>query len=79
MQASDLGIRLALVMLVFTYGGYRLDAWLSTSPLLLILGVFVGLGGGMWSAVRSVDRITARSRKDRGPPRRPDGSGDGPA
>jgi F0F1-type ATP synthase assembly protein I len=60
MQASDLGIRLALMVVVFTYGGFKLDQWLDSQPILLIVGSFLGLGGGMWSAVRSVNRLTGR-------------------
>lgn len=59
MQASDLGLRLAVTMALCCYGGYRLDQWLDTQPIFLLVGAFVGLGGGMWSAIKAVNRITA--------------------
>jgi len=60
MQASDLGIRLAVMIALCTYGGYWLDQWLDSLPLFLLLGAGLGLGGGMWSAVRSINRLTRR-------------------
>ena len=75
MQASDLGIRLAVMMALCTYGGYRLDQWRDSQPLFLPLGAGLGLGGGMWTAIRSVDRLTGRS--DAGTGGR--GDDDGPA
>lgn len=62
MQFADLGIRLALSVAVFTYAGYRLDAWLSTSPWLLIALCFVGVAGGMVSVVRGVNRWQAAEK-----------------
>ena len=59
MQFADLGMRLALAVAVFTYAGYRLDAWLSTSPWFLIALCFAGVGGGMVSVVRGVNRWSA--------------------
>ena len=62
MQFADLGIRLALSVAVFTYAGYRLDAWLSTSPWFLIALCFVGVAGGMVSVVRGVNRWQAAEK-----------------
>jgi F0F1-type ATP synthase assembly protein I len=79
MQASDLGIRLALMVVVFTYGGFKLDQWLDSQPILLIVGAFLGLGGGMWSAVRSVNRLTGREPSPPAPGETGEEGDDGPA
>lgn len=64
MQASDLGLRLGITMVAFTYGGYWLDQWLGTSPLLLLLGAFIGFAGGTWLAVRAVNALTREGGPD---------------
>jgi F0F1-type ATP synthase assembly protein I len=65
MQFADLGLRLALAVAVFTYAGYRLDAWLSTSPWFLIALCFAGVAGGMVSVVRGVNRWQAADKADK--------------
>jgi ATP synthase protein I len=39
---------IALEMALPGLGGYGLDRWLGTEPVLLIVGVFLGFGIGMW-------------------------------
>ena len=43
------GLMLALSVLLFLGGGAWLDSKLGTSPLLLIVGAFVGAGAGFYS------------------------------
>jgi F0F1-type ATP synthase assembly protein I len=62
MQFADLGMRLAVAVAVFSYAGYRLDAWLSTSPWFLITLCFAGVAGGMVSVVRGVNRWQAADK-----------------
>ena len=76
MQASDLGVRLAIFAALPTYGGYELDQWLDTSPLFLIAGAAFGLGGGMWSVIRSVNAIAGSGGKQRASEELPPGEGD---
>ena len=65
MQAADLGVRMAVMMSLCTYGGYRLDQWLQTQPLFILVGSFLGLGGGMWTVVRSVNKLLESDRTRR--------------
>ncbi len=51
---SGLGLTLAVTICVFTWAGYALDQKLGTLPLFLLLGVFVGAGGGTLSIIRKV-------------------------
>jgi len=56
MQFADLGLRLALTVALFSYAGYKLDAWLSTGPWLLIALALAGVAGGMYSVIAGVAR-----------------------
>ncbi len=40
------GMTLAAAVGVFAFGGHLVDGWLETSPLFLILGLFLGATGG---------------------------------
>ena len=51
---AGLGLQLAAVLAVFTYGGWWLDRRLGTTPWLTILMVFVGAGGALYSIYRKV-------------------------
>jgi F0F1-type ATP synthase assembly protein I len=50
----DLGFRLALMVLLGLYGGYKLDRRLGVLPLFTIIGSLLGMGGGMYSIYRTV-------------------------
>jgi len=64
MQCAGLGIQLAITISLCTYLGYLADQWLDTLPIALLVGAFFGLGAGMWSAVRAIDRVTGRAGKE---------------
>ena len=51
---AGLGLQFALAILFFLYVGKWLDAKLGTEPWLLVLGVFVGAGGGFYSIYRKL-------------------------
>jgi F0F1-type ATP synthase assembly protein I len=51
---ATLGITYAATIGVFTVAGWWLDAQLGTEPWLLILFVFAGFAGGMFSLIRKV-------------------------
>jgi len=46
-----IGIDLAISLLVGLWIGKIIDNWLQTSPIFLIIGMFVGLATGIWSVV----------------------------
>lgn len=48
-EFAGVGIQFALTLVVFTLAGVWLDKRLGTSPWLLILMVFLGAAGGIWS------------------------------
>lgn len=51
---STLGIQLAFFMVLFVYGGYRLDSYLNSSPLFVALGAIVGFGGGIYNLINGL-------------------------
>lgn len=69
-QFAGLGLQLAAVVAVFTYGGYWLDRRLGTTPWLTILLVFVGAGGALHSIYRKVFPVSSTKSDDARRPRR---------
>jgi len=51
---AGLGIQFAVLIVVFLYIGKWLDQKFGTSPLLLIVGVFVGAGAGFYGMYRAL-------------------------
>jgi len=62
-QYMGLGLTLALSVLLFLGVGAWLDSKLGTSPILLVLGAFVGAGAGFYSLYYHVV-IEPRNRED---------------
>jgi ATP synthase protein I len=56
MEFAGIGVQFALTILVFVFAGVWLDRRLGTSPWLLLVFVFLGAGGGMYSMYRSLTR-----------------------
>jgi ATP synthase protein I len=56
------GIQFAAALVLFVFLGSWLDKRLGTSPLFVVLGVFVGGGGGFYSLYRKV--VTAQKQDD---------------
>ena len=55
-ELAGLGMQFVVAILLFLFIGKWLDERLGTSPWLLILGVFVGAGGGFYAMYRKVFR-----------------------
>ena len=62
--AMSLGMELAVAMVLGVVGGRWADAKLGTSPALLLLGVALGFGAGLYLMIRSVKPTeTPRDRR----------------
>ncbi len=59
----DLGLRLAVSVLLGIAGGYWLDGKLGTSPLFLIVGLAFGMTAGFLSLYRTVYPSRTRDNK----------------
>ena len=51
---ASVGLELVIPVMLLTYGGYRLDGWLGTLPLFVIVGVFLGMAVGFTSVFRRI-------------------------
>ncbi|MFQ5863719.1 MAG: AtpZ/AtpI family protein [bacterium] len=61
----DLGLRFAIAIILGVGGGYWLDSKFHTTPLLLILGLFLGATAGFLTVYRAVyPRDSTKSGKD---------------
>jgi ATP synthase protein I len=61
-EYAGVGLQFALTIVVFMFAGMWLDRTLNTSPLLLILFVFLGAGAGFYSIYRKL--MAAQRRAD---------------
>ncbi|PKL18655.1 MAG: hypothetical protein CVV49_05075 [Spirochaetae bacterium HGW-Spirochaetae-5] len=62
-----IGLQLAITMLVFVYGGHRLDLYFDKSPLFLVIGTASGMVLGFYHLLKD---LQVNDKKDAG------GSGD---
>lgn len=60
--ALSLGLELAVAMVLGVVGGGWADERLGTSPALLLLGVALGFGSGLYLLVRGVKQAPNRRR-----------------
>ncbi len=51
-QYAGLGLQFALAIGLFLWVGWKVDGWLGTTPLLTLLGAFVGAGAAFYSIYR---------------------------
>ncbi len=64
---STAGLQLAIVLVLFVYGGYRLDLRLQTTPVFILLGSAVGMIAGLYNLLRGlkdIDRMLKQERKE---------------
>lgn len=52
MKYSGMAIQMAVVILVFVLAGQWLDGYFGTDPILTVVCSLLGVGGGLYSALR---------------------------
>jgi ATP synthase protein I len=65
------GIQLAAAIILMFFLGRWLDTKLGTSPWLMLVGIFFGLGAGMYNFFRLVSTIDDRDKQTPGTKRNP--------
>lgn len=81
-HGSIMGAELVVGILVWGGIGFLLDRWLGTSPWLLLIGTFVGFGGGLYliwvrsARMERADRDARASRASTTGDHEPGGDGD---
>jgi len=78
---GSLGLELTVALGLGALLGRYLDSWLSTTPILLVLGCMLGLLAGMFRIVRTVSGLQARGPRqepsdEQRPGQRPDRAAD---
>lgn len=58
-----IGMQLAIIILLFVYGGYRLDLHYDKSPLFIAIGTVLGMGIGFYHLFKELDDM-ARKEKE---------------
>ncbi|WP_428897254.1 Putative F0F1-ATPase subunit Ca2+/Mg2+ transporter [Parelusimicrobium proximum] len=61
--SSYLGIQFALSIVLFGFAGYKLDEWLKTKPLFLMVLGFAGFGVGMYAIIKTATAVTKKDKK----------------
>lgn len=61
-ELAGVGLQFAAVLLVFVFAGVWLDRRAGTSPLFVLLGVFVGAAGAIYSMYRKLTGAAGRRR-----------------
>ncbi|GAB4252168.1 MAG: hypothetical protein Tsb0034_30930 [Ekhidna sp.] len=54
MRFYAVALELVILNLVLILGGYYLDDFLSTSPLAILTGTFLAMGGTIWLLLKSL-------------------------
>lgn len=52
----QIGLELAVFVLIGFYGGYKADRYFQTSPWLVLIGSFIGMGCGFYVVLRRLLR-----------------------
>ena len=60
-----MGIELAVIMLAFVYGGYKLDVIFDKIPLFICLGAAVGMGVGLYNLMRGLKVIEKTIKEEK--------------
>ena len=68
-----MGIELAVFMLIFVYGGYKLDIIFDKMPLFICLGTAAGMGAGLYNMMRGLKSMekAMKESKEKGEAEKP--------
>ncbi|MFA5518281.1 MAG: AtpZ/AtpI family protein [Spirochaetota bacterium] len=58
-----IGMQLAIIILLFVYGGYRLDLHFNKSPLFVGIGTVLGMVIGFYHLFKELDSMAKREKE----------------
>jgi len=62
---SSIGLQLAITLLIFVYGGYKLDIRYKTEPLFVVVGVVLGMGIGFYNLFKELSGIEKHEKENK--------------
>ena len=60
-----IGLQLGLTMVLFVYGGYRLDLKFDKSPLFLVIGTVLGMVLGFYHLLKNLQMGAKKNNSDK--------------
>lgn len=64
---GNLGLEMAVSVVIGTLGGYGLDRWLGTTPWFLLIGFVFGAAAGLLNIIRLAVSEERKNEKKEGP------------
>jgi F0F1-type ATP synthase assembly protein I len=61
---TTLGIQVAFFMVLFVYGGYKIDIYFDTSPLFVAVGAIFGMGASLYNLLNGLRQMDIMLKKD---------------
>jgi len=58
-----IGLQLAITMLIFVYGGHRLDLYYKKSPVFLLIGTVLGMCLGFYHLMKDLSKDNKDNKK----------------
>lgn len=62
---STAGLQLALILVLFVYGGYKLDVRLGSSPLFVLLGAILGMVFGLYNLLKGLKEVDRAMQEEK--------------
>ena len=59
-----IGLQLAITVLAFLIGGYKLDNYYDKSPLFVTLGAFIGMSLGFYHLLKELKGLSKKEKDD---------------
>ncbi|OHD68583.1 MAG: hypothetical protein A2W19_12390 [Spirochaetes bacterium RBG_16_49_21] len=64
-EYSTIGIQLAVTVIAFVIGGYKLDEYLHQSPVFITIGAFLGMAIGFYHLIKQLFNMEKSEKKEK--------------
>jgi F0F1-type ATP synthase assembly protein I len=64
-EYSTIGIQLAITVIAFVFGGYKLDEYFHSSPVFISIGAFLGMAIGFYHLIKQLKDIEKSEKRDK--------------